>query len=232
MYLSRVRYRENGTARKQLQHVLRNGSYASHQLLWQLFGEHDERNFLFREEQSRGFESLKGTPEYMVLSACKPASCSDILQVETKPFQPHLHEGQRLAFRLRANPTVDIANPERTRRSKRHDVMMHTKKQLAAEGQTDPIIVKSAMDQAAIDWLCNTRRTENLGIRFDVAPTVLASVQQKTIQKKNDRMISFTAVDYEGILTVVEPEKLINSLHKGIGRSKAFGCGMMLIRRV
>ncbi|WP_308340124.1 type I-E CRISPR-associated protein Cas6/Cse3/CasE [Thiolapillus sp.] len=35
----------------------------------------------------------------------------------------------------------------------------------------------------------------------------------------------------QGSLTVTEPDAYLATLKQGLGRAKAFGCGLMLIRR-
>ena len=39
-------------------------------------------------------------------------------------------------------------------------------------------------------------------------------------------------LDLEGILEVRDPERFVAALARGFGRAKAFGCGLMLVRRV
>jgi CRISPR system Cascade subunit CasE len=38
-------------------------------------------------------------------------------------------------------------------------------------------------------------------------------------------------MDFRGILTVTDTEKFTDTLMQGLGKAKAFGCGLMLIRR-
>jgi CRISPR system Cascade subunit CasE len=38
-------------------------------------------------------------------------------------------------------------------------------------------------------------------------------------------------LDFEGTLEVTNPTSFIEAIGHGLGRSKAFGCGLMLIRR-
>ena len=44
-------------------------------------------------------------------------------------------------------------------------------------------------------------------------------------------MLRFSTVDLSGELTVLEPEIFANALYDGIGHAKAFGCGLLLVRR-
>lgn len=232
MYLSRVRFLPGNSTHNALLAIQRKGSYASHQLLWQLFTE-QQRSFLFREEQSNGLYSQQGMPEYLVLSQAVPVLDGGLFQVETKLFEPKLSEGDKLAFRLRANPTISSkAADSANKRGLRHDVMMHAKKCARAEGVTEPLVLKQRMEQAALDWLVKDERAAGLGVHFDVRPAVMAYSQHKTSKKAQHPAISYSSVDYEGVLTVTDPELLISQVAKGIGRAKAFGCGLMLLRRV
>ena len=45
------------------------------------------------------------------------------------------------------------------------------------------------------------------------------------------RPLTFSVLDLEGELEVTDPALFLRSLAAGFGRAKAFGCGLMLIRR-
>jgi len=110
--------------------------------------------------------------------------------------------------------------------------MMHAKKTAEAAGITDMQHLQLQMEQAAIGWLTCEQRAAKWGVRFDVLPTITATSQHKTRKKSQSQLISYSTVDYEGVLTVSDPELLLAQLSIGLGRAKAFGCGLMLIRRV
>lgn len=40
----------------------------------------------------------------------------------------------------------------------------------------------------------------------------------------------FSSVDYTGMLTVTDPGLFLQRLSQGYGKSRAFGCGLMLIK--
>ncbi len=44
--------------------------------------------------------------------------------------------------------------------------------------------------------------------------------------------IRFSTLDFEGILTVENTNEFTRMLFAGIGPAKAFGCGLMLVRRI
>ncbi|SFT37175.1 type I-E CRISPR-associated protein Cas6/Cse3/CasE [Halomonas saccharevitans] len=231
MYLSRVRVDLNGLSRESLFEIMGGGAYAAHQLLWQLFPGHDgARPFLFRQEMEEGDAGLnkapKGLPLFYVLSDREPAASLGLLEVQCKPFAPALAAGDQLAFRLRANPTV--AKSVAGKRGQRADVMMAAKKPFSPEQRTSEECAR-AMDQAARDWL--KTRAEGAGFRLPVTPEIGAYRQHELNKPGRRDAIQFSSVDYEGLLEVTEPERLIETLAHGLGRAKAFGCGLMLLRR-
>ena len=52
MYLSKVSLLNSLQAKSALVDLGKNGAYATHQLLWRLFTEDTQRDFLFKQEQS------------------------------------------------------------------------------------------------------------------------------------------------------------------------------------
>lgn len=229
MYLSRVRVDLNGLSRQSLFEIMGGGAYGAHQLLWQLFPEHREaRPFLFRQEMDdpEAGGAPKGLPLFYVLSDREPAPIPGLLEVHCKPFAPALEVGERLAFRLRANPTV--AKSVTGKRGQRADVLMAAKYPFEAGQERTSQACTEAMDQAARQWL--SERAESFGFHLPVEPEV-GAYRQHALQKGKGRPIRFSSVDYEGLLEVTDPGRLIETLAQGIGRAKAFGCGLMLLRR-
>lgn len=219
MYLSKVTLNPSAQTATELAKLNTNGSYASHQLLWRLFTQEKERNFIYRQELSQG-----GLPMFYVLSQTQPVSDS-LFQVTSKKFSPKLKVGQRLAFKLRVNPTICVTE---NGKQKRHDVLMHAKKQHKEE-VLDKAEQEFLVNQAAQNWLANEKRLVNWGVQLDVLPEVHAYTQHKT-RKQNGKTIQFSSVDFEGLLTITDPEKFMLNYTEGFGRAKSLGCGLMLIR--
>jgi CRISPR system Cascade subunit CasE len=238
MYLSRITVATEGLDRTRLMGLLSGNAYGNHQLLWRLFTEHGERPFLFRQElegercvsdeRRTGEGHARGMPLFYVLSCVEPQPVPGLLEAESKAFDPKLATGQELAFRLRANPCV-ARREEGRRRSRRHDVLMDAKRQARQQGTEDQATIRSAMDRAAIDWLADEQRSQEAGYELLSEPRVDA-YQQHSYRRKGHN-IRFSSVDYEGILRVRDPERFRACLQQGIGRSRAFGCGLWLIKR-
>jgi len=171
----------------------------------------------------------RGLPLFYVLSDTEPTPVPGLLDCESKPFEPRLHTGQRLAFRLRANPVV-ARREEGRRRSRRHDVLMDAKRQAREEGVTDRLAVQARMDDAARDWLADEERAAGAGYRLLAAPQV-SGYRQHSYRRRGHE-IRFSSVDYQGTVEVANPQRFRETLAQGIGRSRAFGCGMWMIRPV
>lgn len=211
MYLSRITLHTSELSPAQLLHLVERGEYVMHQWLWDLFPGGKERQFLYRREE------LQGAFRFFVLSQERPAE-SAIFDVQCRPFAPELSVGQILRFTLRANPTICKAG-------KRHDLLMEAKRQVKT--QPDSRDIWTYQQQAALEWL--SRQGEQNGFSLREA-SVDAYRQQQIRREKSRQMIQFSSVDYAGVLVVNNPVLFLQRLVQGYGKSRAFGCGMMLIK--
>lgn len=215
-------------------HLRNQGPYAEHQWLWRFFPapEGTPRDFLFRRnEDARGIR-------YYVVSAREPVAREEAWQIHSKPYAPVIEVGQRLSFEVRVNPVVAA---ERDGKSRRDDVVMARKKRLLAErGLThwgnwetpDRPAEYDLVSQACVEWLCGvgkdgSSRASRGGFR--VEPRDLAA--DAYIQYRDGRKgIQFSSVDLSGRLEVTDVERFQAMLATGLGRGRAFGCGLMLVR--
>jgi CRISPR system Cascade subunit CasE len=54
---------------------------------------------------------------------------------------------------------------------------------------------------------------------------------QRHIPRDGKAPITLSTLDFEGVLAVTDPPIFLAALASGFGRARAFGCGLMLIRR-
>lgn len=216
--------RHSPEARGQLRDLSRNGdAYRDHCLVWKLFpGESRDRDFLFRRRQKRGDLS------YYVVSQRPPQLVPELFTIQTKPYEPRLARGEWIRFELQANPTVcrkfgSAAEGER-RRSRRHDVLMDAKKaaKLAANGN-------DLMEEAALVWLLD--QAGKWGIEVQRQSVLTNGYTQHQLKAKG-RAIQFSSLDYCGAAKVADPALLTTALLQGVGHARAFGCGLLLVRRM
>ncbi len=257
MFLSRIQLTPALAEQSQLGLLLQDRGYGLHRLLWDLFAEGER--FLFREENAaEQNEGSKRYPLYYVLSKAAPKNGSPLFEVNTKPFTPQLNVGDELAFKLRANPTV-ARKQAGAKNSKRHDVVMDaqlqhlraacTVRNLPIEGTKSVIKtalfshpdfadntlkqrfngeLEDAVANATHHWL--NSRGQAAG--FDLKSAQATGYRWHGLPEKG-RKAGFSTMDYEGVLQITDPEAFINGpLLKGLGPAKAFGCGLLLIRRL
>lgn len=128
---------------------------------------------------------------------------------QTKAFEPSFSVGQRLSFRLLARPSSKKAGdfgvkPNGKRKSgPRRDCRN---------------------DDERLQWL--QRKAAASGFVLESCGLTLFSLPQiKSTNGPNAN--SFSAVQFDGILVVSDPEKLVEAVRKGIGPQKAFGFGLL-----
>lgn len=124
-----------------------------------------------------------------------------------KEFRPALQEGQVLRFRLRANPS----------------------KRFKERGER--VALKTPGEKLA--WLA--RKLEEGGFRLlrdRDRDQPLAVIRQDAFLevRKGEHLLQVQAVLFEGSLEVVDPEKALETLKKGIGPGKAVGLGLLSLR--
>lgn len=221
------------------------GPYGDHQWLWQFLKAEPstERDFLFRRRDGEDH-----MPGFYVVSARKPQSFSDAWQVQSRDYNPQLQEGQYLSFELRANPVVVYKMNGISRRA---DVVMHEKKRLLGERglnrwsdwkNTDEVkpALYELVQARCLDWL--EQRAEQSGFRLPTRelhdrehgmrvekPVRIDSYTQHQSVRKD---IRFSTVDFAGELEVTNVLAFRKTLLSGIGHAKAFGCGLLLVRRL
>ncbi|MCF7859870.1 MAG: type I-E CRISPR-associated protein Cas6/Cse3/CasE [Candidatus Cloacimonetes bacterium] len=197
--------------------------YHAHQLLWKMFPNNPvaQRDFLFREQQ------VNNQIYYYLVSERKPESVFG-LEIQTKDYFPKISKGDLYRFSLRANPVITRKSLGK-KNSVQHDVLMDAKKE-AREKDFSKEVEYNHIRNKTINWL--QKKAEANG--FSIIPENVSFDQyrQHTLYKKNKQQIKFSTVDYYGILEVDDTEMFKKSLFYGIGKKKAFGCGLLLIKPI
>lgn len=191
---------------------------AHHRLIWTLFADAPDRlrDFLWRDE---------GQGRFTLLSQRPPVPSRLFEPPETKPFAPVLQAGDRLAFALRVNATRDRAGATRDRRV---DVVMDA---LRAVPSGDRAAQRMEVAQAAAgDWLAGQGSRSGFVLRdVCVGDYAVAALPGHRGPRKGQPQ--YGILDLSGQIEVTDPPAFLARLAAGFGRAKAFGCGLMLIRR-
>ncbi len=191
--------------------------YDLHRNLWRLFpgeeresrdsGEADRQGFLFRIEHS-----ATGRPTRLLVQSRRPPEVTGgIALVRTREFIPKPVTGQRLAFLLTANPIKTIADAQREAKSGKQ-----------SEKCRVPLIKED--EQRA--WL-----VRKLSVGAEIEATDVLP-HPPTYFRKGNRGGKLVTCTFEGVLRVRDPGSLATLMENGIGPAKAFGCGLLLVRRV
>lgn len=199
---------------------------AHHRLIWSIFADDPAatRDFLWRTE---------GRGEFLTLSRRPPAPNALFAPPETREFDPDLRPGDRLAFALRANATRTEKTGRLSANGKEHkrhvDLVMDALKPVPA-GERSGFRMTLAQ-QVAGKWLAGQGAahgfTPNHVAVADYSVSVLPG--HKGPRRGQPQ---FGILDLTGVLIVTDPEAFLARVATGFGRAKAFGCGLMLIRRV
>ena len=196
---------------------------AHHKLLWSAFADHPDRqrDFLWREDNG----------VFTVLSQRPPGQSPVFEEPKTKEFAPELTPGDRLQFQLRVNATRTVKSKDLSPNGKpkrQHvDVTMDALLAITSDraAQRMPLAQK-----AGADWF--ESQGQRHGFRVEACHvtdySVLALPGYRGPRKGQPQ---FGILDMTGAVIVVEPETFLTKLSQGFGRAKAFGCGLMLIRR-
>ena len=192
---------------------------AAHRLVWALFadGPDRQRDFLWREERPGMFMTLSSRP---------PVDPHGLFDLVYQDFSPALAPGDRLRFSLRANAII-ARSAGNGKPSRRGDVVMDA---LHALPRTERGAARQeTVLTAGRAWLAAQ------GVRHGFTPDASVLVDgydTRRLLREGGAPLRFSSLDLDGGLTVDDPVLFMSQVSKGFGRAKAFGCGLMLIRRM
>lgn len=189
---------------------------AHHKLVWAAFSDAPDRqrDFLWR---------AMGKRDFLTLSARPPVQTDLFQPHEVKDFAPCLARGETVEFLLRANAT-------RMKKEGRNrvDVVMDALYALPPDKRRRERL--SVATREAEAWLM--RQGEQAG--FHPQSVTVEHYRTEVLPDARGRTRGrpqFGILDLKGTLRVDDPDRLVGKLEAGFGRAKAFGCGLMLIRR-
>jgi CRISPR system Cascade subunit CasE len=198
-----------------------NNTYKEHQVLWELFNNNPdaERDFIYR------YEPVRNTPAYYIVSKRKPIDSSGLWNIQVKDYSPVIKEGQCFSFILRVNPV-------KTKEGKRHDIVMHEKHKMDYKNlnKKERLSQQALVEKVGYEWLASRALQSGFSIN-DTAVGIDAYQPHTSGRKKGKKEIRYSTMDFQGTLEVVNVEAFEKTLMEGIGKAKAFGCGLLLIRK-
>jgi CRISPR system Cascade subunit CasE len=198
--------------------------YFVHQAVADLFGDREDRGYLYRVTAER-----PGERQVLILSDTEPRAPSEVqspehrcvTSIESRAFAPDLSPDQLLDYEIRVNATRVRRGPELDRRGRprqhRHDVW-----ELVWQEDRD---TPRTPHEIYGDWL--GRQIEGAAELLDARVTERGEVQAR--RGSRDFGARFVAANLIGNLRVLDPERLLAMMTCGIGREKAFGCGLLCL---
>lgn len=222
MFLSRVFLDPGAGATPKSDQILRS-LYQLHQAVYAAFDPQarDTGGILFRREP----ELRCGNVVVLVQSRWEPdwkrgfATQMDCEQMaEVRPLAYKLRPGQRVRFRLRANPTRRTRDGKRVALTSKGPHREVARAEMAALGL--PLPNESRVCEFLLEgWLRRHLTGAAADLEFQVTDEGL--VEDRT------RGLQFKSVRYDGVLEVEDPERLVKLAYSGIGTAKGFGFGLL-----
>lgn len=201
-------------------------AYLLHKKMWTLVSraENQQRDFLYRVE----YEDYQ--IKYIYLLAPHQISSHNGIKVTVSPrYQPQIKTGERLYFNLRANPVI---KRKENGKSKEYGLVMDAKYKFKINGQIyqEQLSLDELIHKVCMKWL--VRKGEQHGFSVKQFEVTIDNAREYLIKSPTKQEYMLRTHDFSGVLTVVDPKTFINALFTGIGPAKAFGCGLMLVKRV
>jgi CRISPR system Cascade subunit CasE len=152
------------------------------------------------------------------------------IKVAVSPkYQPQVESGESLYFKLRANP---IVRKKENGRAKDCDIVMDAKHQFKRKGQSylNLFSMDELIHNVGMQWLI--RKGEHHGFMVKELDVKIDNYQEYSVKAAGKQSFALKTLDFEGKLKITDVNSFKTALFEGIGRSKAFGCGLMLVRRI
>lgn len=223
-----------------------DAGYAFHILLSSMFGKGVLQPFrLFASERRRkaalyGYSSSDPTELQRLAAAVAPPDCEAVVdprRLRSKPMPTRFEKGERLGFDLRLRPVRRV-------RSDLHDRQLGSTVKRGSEvdafrlelirrfpAESGKPTVSAAAEAGVTrqsvytEWLA-----ERLGDAASVEHCELAAFQRtRVIRSENGGPEGPDAI-LHGTMTVASEDEFARALRKGVGRHRAYGYGMLLLR--
>ena len=182
-------------------------------------------------------------PDCTQLVAEAGAAGTRSLTLDYSPFLATLDAGQVWAFRLTANPSYAAPRGPEVRGKRYGHVTVEQQRQWLIERtprygfELVPVPgTKAAEADDAASGAAATTSADADAVAASASVVVVRRERPVFRRRNPDRdrrdRVTINRTVYEGVARVTDPDALRRALVAGIGRSKAYGCGLMTLARV
>ena len=204
--------------------------YALHGLLSAAFGEQAPKPFRYMGNKqgllAYTLENLETLRLHASLATPDVARALGLDELDARPFPSAWKEGQALGFEVRVRPVI------RAKDGRERDAFLHAVDAIpAAEGDG---IAQRAMIYG--DWLAKQFAVDGAAqiIQAQMEEFRLTRVLRKASTGENGKRKSHAVTGpdaiFKGQLQVGNPDAFARLLARGVGRHRAFGFGMLLLK--
>lgn len=200
--------------------------YVLHGHLRALFGDLAPKPFHVKEQRGRvvvlGYTDADPAELSDHLSLADPFDARSVQDLATKPMPSTWTEGRRLAFEVRVCPTI--------RQGRKELDAYLAEVQRLAEGEK----MKETRETVYVRWLTeklgDAVKVESCGLdRFRLIQ-LFRRHQADASGKRGHQLTRFPSATLKGVLDIKDGDAFARLLSRGVGRHRAFGFGMMLVR--
>ena len=204
--------------------------YALHGLLSAAFGEQAPKPFRYMGNKqgllAYTLESLETLRLHASLATPDVTRALGLNELDARPFPSVWKEGQALGFEVRARPVI------RAKDGRERDVFLHAVDAIpAAEGggiaQRAMIYSHWLAKQFAVDGAAQIIQTQMEEFRLT---RVLRKESAGENGKRKPHSVTGPDAVFKGQLQVGNPDAFTRLLARGVGRHRAFGFGMLLLK--
>lgn len=202
-------------------------TYLLHQKIWALVSrdKNQKRSFLYRIE----YDAFQNIEHIYLLASQQVTSQNDLKIAVSPPYRPQLEAGERLYFKLRANP---IVKRKENGKPKEYGLIVDAKHQFKKNGRhyREQFSLDELTHEVGMKWL--VRKGEQHGFAVKRFEVEIDNDREYAVNPQGKEFFTLRTLDFEGVLSVVIPDLFVDALYKGIGSAKAFGCGLLMVKRI
>jgi CRISPR system Cascade subunit CasE len=166
--------------------------------------------------------------EHLVEQAGWPSSADPQQLVRSyKPLLDRIVQGREFAFRLRANPVTATRHPQHPSAAQR--------RRLDGTPRPRGVCVPQRTAAQQLNWLGEHLERwgfENVTNSADLIDVRLVAQQRLVFTKKTDgarRQVTIETATFDGRLRIADVDLAKASLLSGVGRARAYGCGLITL---